>query len=107
MIIDDFYFNINYNISFVTSRYLATGDVITTIVYNFWTGVSTARKINLDVCTAIWDVLAPIYMPLPSEDEWKFIADEFYERWNAPSTQGHCSTSLILYCTTSCCFSRL
>ena len=51
MIIDDFY--INYNISFVTSRYLATGDALTTIAYNFQIGVSTARKIILDVCTAI------------------------------------------------------
>ena len=71
-------------ISFVTSRYLATGDVITTIAYNFKTGVSTARKIILDVCTAIWDVLAPIHMPVPSEDKWKSITDEFYERWNFP-----------------------
>ena len=31
---------------------------------------------------AIWDVLAPTYMPVPSEDKWKSIADEFYERWN-------------------------
>ena len=61
MIIDDFY--INYNTSFVTSRYLATGDAITTFAYNFWIGVSTARQIILDVCTVIWDVLAPIYMP--------------------------------------------
>ena len=83
MIIDDFY--INYNISFVTSRYLATGDAITTIAYNFQMGVSTARQINLDVCTAIWDVLAPIYMPVPSEEKWKSIADEFYERWNFPN----------------------
>ena len=37
MIIDDFY--INYNISFVTSRYLATRDVITTTAYKFQTGV--------------------------------------------------------------------
>ena len=65
MIIDDFY--INYNILFVTSRYLATGDAIT-IAYNLWTGVSTARPIILDVCMAIWDVLVPIYMPVPSED---------------------------------------
>ena len=50
MIIDDFY--INYNIAFVTPRYLATGDAITTIAYNFWMGVSTARQIILDVCTA-------------------------------------------------------
>ena len=80
MIIDDFYININYNISFVTSRYLATGDAITTIAYNFQTGVSTAMKIILDVCMAIWDVLAPIYMPVPSENRWKSIAHEFYER---------------------------
>ena len=52
------------------------------IAYNFWTGVSTARQIILDVCMAIRDVLAPIYMPVPLEDKWKSIADEFYERWN-------------------------
>ena len=85
MIIDDFYIN---NVSFVTSRYLATGDAITTITYNFQTGVSTARKNILDVCTAIWDVLAPIYVPVPSEDKWKSIADEFYERWNFPNCIG-------------------
>ena len=78
MTIDDF--NINYNMSFITSRYLATGDAIITIAYNFQIGVSTARQIILDVCTAIWDVLAPIYMPVPSEVKWKSIADEFYER---------------------------
>ena len=87
MIIDDFY--ITYNISFVTSRYLATGDAITTIVYNFQIGVFlTARQIILDVCMAIWDVLAPIYMPVASEDKWKSIADEFYERWNFPNCIG-------------------
>ena len=86
MIIDDCY--INYNISFVTSRYFATGDAITTIAYNFQMGVSTARQIILDVCTAIWDVLAPIYMPVPLEDKWKSIADEFYGRWNFPNCIG-------------------
>ena len=40
-IIDDIY--VNYNILFVTFRYLATGDAITSIGYNFWTGMSTAR----------------------------------------------------------------
>ena len=88
MITDDFYININYNISFLTSRYLAAGDAIKTIAYNFRIGVLTARKIILDVCTAIWDVLAPIYMPVPSEDKWKSIADEFYETWNFPNCIG-------------------
>ena len=78
----------NYNISFVTSRCLVTGDAIMTIAYNFWTGVSTARQIILDVCFVIRDVLAPIYMPVQLEDEWKSIADEFYKRWNFPNCIG-------------------
>ena len=36
----------------------------------------------------IWDGLAPIYMPVLSEDKWKSIADEFYERWNFPNCIG-------------------
>ena len=86
MIIDGFY--INYDISFVTSRYLATRGAIMTIAYNFWTGVLTARQIILNFCTTIWDVLVPIYMPVPSEDKWKSIADELYERWNFPNCIG-------------------
>ena len=84
MSFDDNDFYINFNILFVTSRYLATGDAITTIAYNFRIGISTARQIIFDVCTSIWDVLSPIYMPVPSEDKWKSIADGFYERWNFP-----------------------
>ena len=78
MIIDDCY--INYNISFVTSRYLATGDAITTIAYNFRLGVSTARQIIWMSAQQFGMVLAPIYMPVPSEDKWKSLADEFFER---------------------------
>ena len=58
-------------------RYLATGDAITMLAYNFRIGVSTARHIILDVCTAIWDALASIHMPVPSKVEWHSIADDF------------------------------
>ena len=34
------------------------------------------------------DVLAPIYMPVSSEDKWKSIADEFYEIWNFLNCMG-------------------
>ena len=51
---------------------------MTTIAYNFRIGVSTARKIILDVSTAIWDALASIYLPVPSQIEWHSIADEFF-----------------------------
>ena len=55
----------------VPHRYLVTGDAITTIAYNFRIGVSTARQLILDVCTAIWDTLASIHLPVPSEAEWQ------------------------------------
>ena len=72
----------------VPHRYLATGDAITTIAYNFRIGVSTARKIILDVSTAICDALASIHMPVPSEVEWHTIADDFFTRWNFPNCIG-------------------
>ena len=69
-------------------RYLATRDAITMIAYNFRISVSTARQIILDVCTAIWDALASIHMPVPSEVEWHTIADDFLMRWNFPNCIG-------------------
>ena len=51
---------------------------MTMIAYNFRIGVSTARQIILDVCTAIWDALASIHHLVPSEAEWHSIAKDFY-----------------------------
>ena len=51
---------------------------MTTIAYNFRLGVLTARQIILDVCNALWDALASIHMPVPSEVEWQTIADDFF-----------------------------
>ena len=50
---------------------------MTMIEYNFRIGVSMARQIILDVCTAIWNALASILLPVPSEVEWHSIADVF------------------------------
>ena len=61
---------------------------MTTIAYNFKIGVLTARKIILDVSTAIWDALASICLPVPSEIEWHSIADEFFMGWNFPNCIG-------------------
>ena len=72
----------------VPHRYLATGDAVTTIAYNFRIGVLTARKIILDVSTAMWDALASIFLPVPSEIKWHSIADEFFARWNFPNCIG-------------------
>ena len=60
-----------YTFLLVPHRFLATGDAMTTIAYNFRMGVSTARQIILDVCNELWDALASIHMPVPSEVEWQ------------------------------------
>ena len=77
-----------YTFLLVPHRFLATGDAMTTIAYNFRMGVSTARQIILDVCNALWDALAAIHMPVPSEVEWQTIADDFFARWNFPNCIG-------------------
>ena len=51
-------------------------------------GVLTARQIILDVCTALWDALESIHMPVPSEVEWESIAEDFFVRWNFPNCIG-------------------
>ena len=61
---------------------------MTTIAYNFRIGVSTARKIILDVCTAIWDAFASTHLPVPSEVEWHSIADDFFASLNFPNCIG-------------------
>ena len=61
---------------------------MTMIAYKFRISVSMARQIFLDVCTGIWDALASIHLPVPSEVEWHSIADDFFARWNFPNCTG-------------------
>ena len=32
--------------------------------------------------------LSPIHMPLPTEEQWKYIADDFCTKWNIPNCMG-------------------
>ncbi|XP_075721454.1 uncharacterized protein LOC142764804 isoform X2 [Rhipicephalus microplus] len=48
---------------------------------------STASVIVSEVCQAIWDVLGPIYVALPStQNEWSKVASDFKEKWD----MSHC-----------------
>jgi hypothetical protein len=70
---------------YVLYRYLATGDKISSIAFAFRIGRSTASAIIADTCECLWNVLQN-KMLMPSEDNWKQIAKEFYTSWNFP----HC-----------------
>ena len=41
-----------------------------------------------EVCDAVWQVLQPIYMKEPDEDDWKQIEHRFSTRWNFPNCVG-------------------
>lgn len=69
-------------IGFLTTYiYLATGDKMISIAYAFRIGHSTAAKIIAETCECLWNVLQG-EMFVPSEDNWKKVAKEFYARWN-------------------------
>lgn len=73
----------------MTLVYLSSGDSFSTLSVLFRVGISTLREIVLDVCTAIFTHLQPLYLSTPNdEDSWKAIADGFMTRWNFPRCLG-------------------
>ncbi|XP_049273627.1 uncharacterized protein LOC119399351 [Rhipicephalus sanguineus] len=70
-------------------RFLAAGETLRSSSFNFLAGRSTACVIVSEVCQAIWDVLGPIYVALPStRDEWSKVARDFEEKWDMPHCLG-------------------
>lgn len=72
----------------ITLRYLASGDQILSIALAFRCGESTVRKIIHETCPVIVQVLQPIYLRLPTEEEWKNICAGYLENWNFPHCVG-------------------
>ena len=57
----------------IVYSFLATGDSFWTLHIRFRRGTSTISQAVYDVCDALWDVMNPIYMKPPTEDDWKQI----------------------------------
>ena len=45
-------------------------------------------QVVYDVSEAIWEVMSPIYMAPPTENDWKQIEHRFSTRWNFPNCIG-------------------
>ena len=72
----------------IVYSFLATGDSFFTLSVRFRCGTSTVTCAVYKVCDAIWQVLQPIYMQAPTEDDWKHIEHRFCTRWNFPNCIG-------------------
>lgn len=59
-------------------RYLASGDSMTSMAYQYLVGVTTTSNIIHETCTAIWDYLSLVVLPgkLKKKD-WLDIANDF------------------------------
>ncbi|KAM0734073.1 Protein ALP1-like [Formica fusca] len=73
----------------LTLSYLAHGDSAATTAGHLRVEKSTVYSIIPEVCKAIWDVLQPLYLRCPNEEnEWLQIANEFNSLWNFPNCIG-------------------
>ncbi|XP_065324978.1 uncharacterized protein LOC135931654 [Gordionus sp. m RMFG-2023] len=82
----------------ITLRYLATGDSYVSMSYNYKLGVSTIKQIIGDTTKALWDILQPIHMMVPTLQMFEEVAQGFEEMWNFPNCIGaidgkHCKTN--------------
>lgn len=67
---------------------MATGDSFKTIGFSYRVGASTVGVIVEETCEALWTCLLNTYMKLPTENEWKTLAERFKNRWNFPNCVG-------------------
>lgn len=67
---------------------MATGERFQRLHYQFRLGATTIGLITNEVCTAIWKLLSPIYLPTPREEDWIKISNEFDNIWNFPNCTG-------------------
>nr|XP_029717129.1 protein ANTAGONIST OF LIKE HETEROCHROMATIN PROTEIN 1-like [Aedes albopictus] len=72
----------------VTLRHLATGSSYTTHGFSFRMGRATVAAIVRETCQVLWEVLQPIYMPPPTEQMFRTVAEGFWTRWNFPNCVG-------------------
>ncbi|XP_077118930.1 uncharacterized protein LOC143775001 [Ranitomeya variabilis] len=72
----------------VTLRFLATGESMTSLHYQFRLGISTISGIVKDTCRAVWTTLQPEYIPQPSMEIWLQSAEEFQQICNFPNCVG-------------------
>ncbi|KAL2092734.1 hypothetical protein ACEWY4_012532 [Coilia grayii] len=73
---------------YICLRFLATGDSYRTIANSFRVGVRTVANIVNQVTRAIWDALVDKYMPTPTTEDWRSIAEGFRSRWDFPNCVG-------------------
>nr|CAH7734950.1 unnamed protein product [Callosobruchus chinensis]CAH7743374.1 unnamed protein product [Callosobruchus chinensis] len=72
----------------VTLRFLATGTSFRSLAFSFRMGKTTVANIVYATCEAVWQELVNLYMPQPTREDFKRIAEEYYRLWQFPMCIG-------------------
>ncbi|XP_073405529.1 phosphomannomutase 1 isoform X2 [Dendrobates tinctorius] len=72
----------------VTLRFLATGETLSSLHFQYRLGISTLSGIVADTCRALWDVLCPEFLLLPTVEKWIEHAERFWTVCNFPNCLG-------------------
>lgn len=73
----------------VALRFLATAETFSSLHFQFRMGKATISYIVPEVCKAIYKVLGPKYLSVPSTvKEWSEIATKFETQWQYPNCLG-------------------
>ncbi|XP_077118910.1 uncharacterized protein LOC143774981 [Ranitomeya variabilis] len=72
----------------VTLRFLATGETLRSLHFQFRIGVSTLSGIIAETCRALWDNLREEFLPVPTREIWEANAQKFEEVCSFPNCIG-------------------
>ncbi|XP_011684617.1 PREDICTED: uncharacterized protein LOC105447969 [Wasmannia auropunctata] len=72
----------------LTLRYLASGDSMTSLSYQYLISLSCIAHIIRETCSAIWNHLFPIVLAKCDAEDWKEIANDFANKWHFPHCVG-------------------
>ena len=72
----------------VTLHFLAIGDSQHTISFSYCIGLTTVSNIIAETCDALWIALQDYITSASKPEEWKQIADDFWNVWNFPMCCG-------------------
>ncbi|XP_018304028.1 putative nuclease HARBI1, partial [Mycetomoellerius zeteki] len=88
----------------LTLRYLASGDSMTSMHYQYLVGLTTISIIISETCAVLWKTLCPLVLSSTvNTEEWLHIAKTFSDTWNFP----HCIGAIdgkhvVIQCPNNC-----
>ena len=70
----------------ITLRYLATGESLNSLKYQFHVHETTIDKFIIPVCEAIYNAFAPDFKKFPpTKEKWEYIIDQTNNRKQFPN----------------------